>query len=113
MQNNKHKRLPIWLTIILRKICVFLFAIGYALLFIYIINDAITLIPHGIKLRLLFKIIVILVVGVFCALLPVLLIYPYAKLEEFLIEKVIPKKIKIFFNIDKIEESYTPKEKTK
>ncbi|SEU15603.1 hypothetical protein SAMN05444285_1615 [Draconibacterium orientale] len=79
----------------------------------FIIDNAVQFVPREIKFRILLKIAVMLMVGAIGILLPVVLIYPYAKFEEFIVEKVIPQKIKIFFNIDKIEESYTPKEETK
>jgi type IV secretory pathway component VirB8 len=68
-------------------------------------------VPNEIRLKWLFDIAIIFFTMLIAFLLPIILIYPYAKFEEYLIEKIIPKNIKIFFNIDKIEETYLPKEK--
>ncbi|AHW61544.1 hypothetical protein [Draconibacterium orientale] len=113
MKHQKPKRLPIRVTKIIRKTCGFLIIIGYVMFLFFIIDNAVQFVPREIKFRILLKIAVMLMVGAIGILLPVVLIYPYAKFEEFIVEKVIPQKIKIFFNIDKIEESYTPKEETK
>ena len=82
---------------------------AYVALLSFVINKITGLVPDETKWKLLIETIIIMATIIVWGLFAVLLIYPYSKFEELIIEKVIPQNIKILFNIDKIEETFTSK----
>lgn len=106
------KRLPIKLTSLLRKFCLLILIIAYTLTIFISIDRIINLLPNIENEIFLFlvKIAVIIIVLIVGISLFFGLILMYAFIEPFIVEKILPQKLKIFFNIDRIEETYTPKE---
>jgi len=107
-------RLPTKITGLLRRGVYFIFSIAYSVAIFLCMDVVVKILPiiENVLLNLLAKFAVIIVVFIVGILLFIALILLYAIVEPFIVENILPKKIKTHLNIDKIEATYTPKTKS-